>query len=97
MPWLAIGYPLLAHIAVLLHSIRLQWLALVWLLALSLGSALMQRRAWAWCCLVAGAAFLYALVTYGNGLYALYLPAAVIPAAFFCCLRARYAAMPCRS
>lgn len=80
MAWLALGYPLLAHLAVVLNEPLLQWLALVWLLAVTLGGPLANRRAWAWALFALGAAALYALVTMSNGLYALYVPPAVIPA-----------------
>jgi uncharacterized membrane protein len=83
MFWLALGYPLLAHLAVLTHDRRLEWLALVWLLGITMGGALLHRRAWAWGVLVAGGAALYWLVVAGNGLYALYIPPAAIPAALF--------------
>jgi len=83
MFWLALGYPLLAHLAVMLHEPRLEWLALVWLLGISIGGALVHRRPWAWIVLVAGSALLYWLVVAGNGLYALYIPPAAIPAALF--------------
>lgn len=81
MFWLALGYPLFAHLAVVFHEPRLQWLALTWLLMISLLVPLRQRRAWAWITLLGGAALLYGLVAAGNGLYALYLPPVVIPAA----------------
>lgn len=81
MFWLALGYPLLAHLAVLFDDRRLQWLALTWLLGISIGGALLQRRPWAWVLLPAGAGLLYWLVVAGNGLYALYVPPALIPAA----------------
>ena len=83
MFWLALGYPLLVHLAVVLDESRLQWLALVWLLALSLGGALIERQPWAWSILLAGALGLYWLVVLGHGLYALYVPPAVIPAVLF--------------
>jgi uncharacterized membrane protein len=83
MFWLALGYPLLAHLAVVLGETRLQWLALVWLIAISLWSALAAGRAWAWSLLVVSAIALYGLVVTGGGLYALYVPPAVIPAALF--------------
>lgn len=83
MFWLALGYPLLAHLAVVFHEARLQWLALVWLIAISLWSALAERRPWAWAVLLIGAFALYGLVMGGGGLYALYVPPAVIPAALF--------------
>jgi uncharacterized membrane protein len=83
MFWLALGYPLLAHLAVLTQDRRLEWFALVWLLGIAMGGALIQRRLWAWGLLLAGAGLLYWLVIEGNGLYALYLPSAAIPAAMF--------------
>lgn len=81
MFWLALGYPLLAHLAVVLADRRLQWLALLWLVGLALSGALRQRRPWAWICLVVLAAILYWLVVAGHGLYALYVPPVAIPAA----------------
>jgi uncharacterized membrane protein len=81
MLWLALGYPLLAHLSVVLESPRLQWLALVWLLGAALGAALIRRRPWAWLTWIGLAALLYWLVVAGHGLYALYVPPAVIPAA----------------
>jgi uncharacterized membrane protein len=81
MFWLALGYPLLAHLSVMLHEPRLQWLALLWLLGIAMGGALLQVRIWAWALLVAGGVLLYWLVVEGKGLYALYVPPAVIPAA----------------
>jgi uncharacterized membrane protein len=82
MFWLALGYPLLAHLAVVFQEPRLQWAALVWLTAVSLWSALVSRRLWAWSALAISAVVLYALVLAGGGLYALYVPPAAIPAAF---------------
>jgi uncharacterized membrane protein len=83
MFWLALGYPLLAHLSVVLHDRRLQWLALIWLLGIAIGGALLQRRPWAWAVLLVGGGLLYGLVMAGNGLYALFIPPAVIPAALF--------------
>lgn len=83
MFWLALGYPLLAHLAVVFEAARLQWLALLWLVAISLWGALAARRAWAWGVLLASAGLLYWLVARGGGVYALYVPPAVIPAALF--------------
>lgn len=83
MFWLALGYPLLAHLSVMLADRRLQWLALVWLLGISLSGALMQRRPWAWLTLAAAAALTWWLVVAGHGLYALFVPPAAIPAALF--------------
>jgi uncharacterized membrane protein len=61
----------------------LQWLALTWLLGVSIAGALRQFRPWAVITLLGGAALLYWLVIAGNGLYALYVPPALIPAALF--------------
>lgn len=83
MFWLALGYPVLAHLAVVFHDWRLEWAALVWLLAISLAGALRARRWWAWTVLVAGALLLYWLVVIGHGRYALYVPPALIPVALF--------------
>lgn len=83
MFWLALGYPVLAHLAVVFDEVRLQWLALVWLIAISMWGALAARRAWAWLALLGSSALLYWLVVAGGGLYALYVPPAVIPAALF--------------
>jgi uncharacterized membrane protein len=83
MFWLALGYPLLAHLAVLTQDWRVEWLALVWLLGLAVSGALIQRRLWAWAVMLVGGALLYWLVVEGHGLYALYIPPAAIPAALF--------------
>jgi uncharacterized membrane protein len=83
MFWLALGYPLLAHLAVVFDDARLEWLALVWLLVIALAGALKARRLWAWATLGAGACVLYWLVVVGHGRYALYVPPALIPAALF--------------
>jgi uncharacterized membrane protein len=83
MFWLALGYPLFAHLAVVFHDARLEWLALVWLLGISLAGALMARRLWAWATLGLGSVALYGLVVVGHGRYALYVPPALIPAALF--------------
>lgn len=83
MPWLALGYPLLAHLGVWLNDRRLQCVALVWLLFFSLFEALRQRRLWAWVVLIAGSTALCALTLHGGGLYALYVPPVLIPSALF--------------
>ena len=46
-------------------------------------AACVKRRPWAWVVLLAGSGVLYWLVVAGNGLYALYVPPAAIPAALF--------------
>lgn len=79
MPWLAVGYPLLAHAGVWLNSLYLQCFALVWLLFSMLSGALLRKRAWAWLSFVVGSAALYLLTLHGDGMYALYLPPIAIP------------------
>lgn len=81
MFWLALGYPLLAHLAVIFDDRHLQWFALVWLLGVALAGALKSMRIWAWGTLASSAAILYYVVISGDGLAALYVPPAVIPAA----------------
>lgn len=83
MFWLALGYPLLAHLAVVFGDARLQWLALIWVLMLSMWGALAARRAWAWLVLALSGVLLYRLVVLGHGQYALYVPPALIPASLF--------------
>ena len=83
MFWLALGYPLLAHLSVTLADRRLQWLSLVWLLGISLSGALVQGRAWAWLAWMAAGALIWWLVMQGHGLFALFVPPAAIPAALF--------------
>lgn len=79
MGWLALGYPVLAHIAVVLRKPGLQWLAMVWLLAVALWYPLSQRRWSAWAAWLAGSATAFPLAMAGNGLYALYLPPVLMP------------------
>jgi len=83
MFWLALGYPLLAHLAVITGDRRLEWAALVWLIGIAISGALIKRRPWAWAVLVAGGGLSYWLVMEGRGLNALYIPAAAIPAGMF--------------
>jgi uncharacterized membrane protein len=81
MPWFALGYPVLAHLGVWLHNSDLQWLALLWLLAISLWDALRRARPWAWLVLAGGAALSYLLSLRGGSLYLLYIPPIAIPLA----------------
>jgi uncharacterized membrane protein len=83
MFWLGLGYPLIVYLAVLTNDRHLEWLALVWLLGISMSGALMQWRPWAWGVLLTGSALLWWLVMAGKGLYALYIPPAAIAAALF--------------
>ena len=79
MPWLALAYPMLAHLGVVYHNVLLQWIALRWLLIIVLAPALMRRRIWAWITFFLTAVALYFLTMHGDGLYALYLPPIAIP------------------
>jgi uncharacterized membrane protein len=88
MLWLALAYPLLAHLAVWLREPRLQWLSLTVLVAMALFDGLKQRRLVAWCGFALAAAALYALTTLGAGMYALYLAPILLPAAL-CAVFAR--------
>lgn len=83
MFWLALGYPLLAHLSVVFADRRLQWLALVWLLWICLAGGLAQRRAWAWIGWIATSALAWWLVVAGQGLFALFVPPAAIPLGLF--------------
>lgn len=81
MSWLFLAYPLLAHLATLLHSDRLAWLALTVFVALPLLPALRRPAAWAWGLLLAAAGLLYAGAVSGLAHYFMYLPPILIPAA----------------
>ncbi len=80
MPLLLI-YPLLAHLAVLHHDGRLQWLSLMLLVAAPLWHPLKGLRAWAWLTVTALAAGLALVIAKGGGVYALFLPPVLIPLA----------------
>jgi uncharacterized membrane protein len=81
MLWLALAYPLLAHLAVWLREPRLQWLSLTVLVAVALFDGLKQRRPVVWLGFILTAAALYALTTLGGGMVALYLAPILLPAA----------------
>src|SRR5437762_4945306 len=79
VPWLALGYPVLAHSGVWLHSWLLQWLALAWLLAVMLAMGLLRLKLWAWSVFIAGASALYFFARRGDGMFLLYVPPVAIP------------------
>jgi uncharacterized membrane protein len=83
LPWLAFGYPVLAHVGVWLQNFFVQWLALVWLVVVMLAGLLFQGRVWAWASLLISSAALYFLAMSGDGMYALYLPPIAIPVLIF--------------
>jgi len=79
--WLILAYPLLTHAAIWLQRPSLQWLALTALIAIALYDALQKRRAWAWCTLPALSAALLGIVSIGGGMFVLYVPPILLPAA----------------
>lgn len=80
MPLLLI-YPVLAHLAVLQHDARLQWLSLLLIGAAPLWEPLRKLKWRAWCAIIALGAALYVVVSRGGGIYALFLPPILIPLA----------------
>lgn len=78
---LMVSYPLLSHAAVSLHSLNLQWLALLAVTAIPMSSALMRGRLGFWLLFVLLGAGLWWLVHLGGGQYALYLPPLLLPLA----------------
>jgi uncharacterized membrane protein len=78
---LVLAYPLLTHAAIWLDEPRLQWLALTVLAATAIYDALKHKRLWAWLLLPALSVMLYGLVRLGGGVYALFLPPVLLPAA----------------
>lgn len=81
MPWLFFAYPLLAHIATLIHSNRLAWAALTVFFAVPLLPALRARKPWAWLALAAITLLLYACAVTGLASYLMYVPPILIPSA----------------
>jgi uncharacterized membrane protein len=79
MPWLFLAYPLLAHVAALLHSQALAAAALVVFVAVPLLPALTRGSVVAWLSLVAVAALLTVLARGGWASYVTYLPPILIP------------------
>ena len=80
MPVLILAYPILVHLAVLLHQPLLQWLALCCLVAVPLYPGLRQARPRSWLLFAALAVLLYGLARSGGGKYALFLPPVLLPA-----------------
>lgn len=81
MSWLFLAYPLLAHVATLIHSDRLAWLALTVFVAIPLLPALRRGAVWAWILLLGATALLYLGAISGVARYFMYLPPILIPAA----------------
>jgi uncharacterized membrane protein len=79
MPWLFLAYPLLAHLATLLHSDSLAAAALSVLVAIPLWPLLSRGRFGAWLLLIAVLAGLYLASRGGWARYLMYLPPVLIP------------------
>jgi len=79
MPWLFLAYPLLAHLAALLHSQALAGLALVVFIAIPLLPQLLHGRRTAWLVLLASATTLVLLARSGLAMQLIYLPPILIP------------------
>jgi uncharacterized membrane protein len=80
MPVLVLAYPVLVHLAVILHRVELQWLALCCLVAVPLYAKLKAGSAGAWLLLIAAIASLYLLTQAGGSKYLLFLPPVILPA-----------------
>lgn len=80
MPVLILAYPILVHLAVLLHQPLLQWLALCCLAAIPLYSGLRHPRWRNWLLFLLLVTVLYLFARSGDGKYALFLPPVLLPA-----------------
>ena len=86
MPALILAYPLLVHLAIVLHQPLLQWLALCCLVTLPFYPALKRREGRAALLWMAALAALYALTQLGGAGLALAIPPILLPllaASFF--------------
>lgn len=81
MPWLFFAYPLLAHLATLVHSQTLAWLALIVFFAVPLLPKLKARSLYAWLAILAVAAILYGCAVTGWARFLMYLPPILLPSA----------------
>jgi uncharacterized membrane protein len=79
MPWLFLAYPLLAHLATLLHNQGLAGLALAVFIAVPLLPALRQRKSWAWLVFSGCTLVLFLCARSGWAAYLMYLPPVLIP------------------
>jgi uncharacterized membrane protein len=80
MPVLILAYPVLVHLAVLLHRTELQWLALCCLAAIPLYPGLRALRPRSGLLLLIAVGALWALTRDGGGRYALLIPPVLLPA-----------------
>lgn len=79
MPWLFFAYPLLAHLATLVHSDMLAWAAMTVFFAVPLLPALLKLKASAWIALAIITAVLSACAATHVARYLMYLPPVLIP------------------
>lgn len=80
MPVLILAYPLLVHLAVILHLPMLQWLALCCLSATPLYPRLLSGHGWSWLTFFMLVVFLLLLTLAGGGRYVLFIPPVLLPA-----------------
>ncbi|PTU31393.1 hypothetical protein [Stenotrophobium rhamnosiphilum] len=80
MPVLVLAYPVLVHLAIMLHRIELQWLALCCLAAIPLYAGLRALRPQSWLLLLVAMALLWGLTHIGGSHYILMLPPVLLPA-----------------
>lgn len=80
MPVLILAYPLLVHLAVMLHLPLLQWLALCCLVAIPLYPRLRNGVGWSWLIYFSLVGFLLLLTLAGGGRFALFIPPVLLPA-----------------
>lgn len=81
MPWLFLAYPLLAHLATLIGSPLLAWLALTVFVGVPLLPGLMRGALLAWLILLGATAVFYFCARSGLARYLMYVPPILIPAA----------------
>ncbi|MGD9842977.1 MAG: hypothetical protein AB7U99_08750, partial [Steroidobacteraceae bacterium] len=79
MPWLFVAYPILAHLATLLHNEQLAGMALSVFIALPLWPSLRQGNPLAWSAMVASMTGLYLATRSGWAHYLMYVPPVLIP------------------
>lgn len=83
MPWLFLAYPLLAHLATLLHNQGVAGLALAVFIAVPLLPAMLRGSVPACSALLIAAGALFFLARGGWAIYLIYLPPILIPLSVF--------------
>lgn len=79
MPWLFLAYPLLAHVATLLHSEVLAAVALAVFIAIPLLPLLRRGKPLAWLILILAVGALYLCARSGWARYLMFVPPVLIP------------------